>query len=253
MVVAALTACVAEPGASGAPVESATADTALPVATLLVGQTPASQPTPEPEPSGALPGPITYAPDSIWAFLATTPGQENAATTLEEATHRAEAVVVGRFVDLEPGNGYGAPGEPVGWYAIAIVEPQVVVKGPVHLIRNRLRIPFLMTLGPKAFPEKEFADMSRSLPADPALLFVDSWATFFGRFNAEVPAWLDPLDRDDSYRTIGGDGAIRVVGGRLEPPLYNDGWPAALRGATLPDAVSRIQATLVASSPIAKP
>lgn len=210
-------------------------------------------PTPKPElaqpsiidnePLGGTPGPITYPPDNMWAFLSTTPGLEPVAETLAEASAYADAVLVGRFVGVERGGGYGAPGEPVGWYAVALVDVDSTLKGTPNLdAHGFLRVPFLLTLDGNSYPEKEFADLERSLPQDPALLLLVSWATYFDRAGGNVPTWLDELNADNLYRTIGGDGAIRVVNGELTPPPYSEGWPAELLGGRLEDVVGLIAA-----------
>ncbi|MBA2701229.1 MAG: hypothetical protein H0U58_05930, partial [Chloroflexi bacterium] len=105
---------------------------------------------------------------------------------------------------------------------------------------GRLRVPFLLVLGAPgstegAYPEKEFTDLSRSIPKDPALLFLSTWASYFDRAGGGVPDWLADLDRSDIYRTIGADGAVRVIDGDLQPSPYAETWVSSLGGRTIAD------------------
>lgn len=159
---------------------------------------------------------------------------------MEDAVALSDVVAVGRFVGLERGDGYGAANEGVGWYAVALIEVDSTMKGTPSLSDDGLlRVPFLLALGApgaeSAYPEKEFADLSRSIPSDPALLFLTTWAAYFDRAGTEVPDWLATLDRADIYRTIGTDGAVRMVDGTLEPSPYSETWDSTLEGQTVED------------------
>lgn len=194
-------------------------------------------------PSGELDSPITYPPDNMWAFLSTTPGLEPRGETLAEAVEFAELIVVGRMVGVERDGGYGAPGEGVGWHAIALIEPDEVIKGtPIVEADGLIRVQFLHVIGDDTFPAKEFADLERSIPRDPAVLFLHSWASYYGRGGLEVPDWLAATIVADRYRTIAGDGHLRVVDGRVQPPAFmDDAWPAAYRGVPLQEFAALIR------------
>lgn len=140
------------------------------------------------------------------------------------------------------GPGYGPAGGSQGRYAIALIHVQTVVKGtPILGSDGLLRIPFMLVMGADRYPEKEFTDLQRSIPADPALLYLYSWADYFDLAGAEVPGWLDDLDDPAKYKTIGGDGAFRVVGGRVRSPAYWEGWPLDCDGLQIEAMITRIQ------------
>lgn len=221
-------ACSGVPGASAEP------------------SSPLEQPLPsglDEEPAGETEGPITYPPDNMWSFLSTTPGLEAQGTTLIEAVEFAEVIVVGRMVGVERGDGYGAPGEGVGWHAIALIDPDEAIKGtPLVEADGLIRVQFLHVIGDDTFPAKEFADLERSIPRDPAVLFLYSWASYYERAGLEVPDWLAATNVADRYRTIAGDGHLRVVDGRVQPPAFmDDAWPAAYRGVPLHEFAALIK------------
>ncbi|MGH7488914.1 MAG: hypothetical protein ACREMY_25425, partial [bacterium] len=62
-------------------------------------------------------GPISYSPDNMWGFLATAPGEVRRADDLAGAVAFSRLVVVGRYVGVEKGPGYGPAGGGIGWYA----------------------------------------------------------------------------------------------------------------------------------------
>ena len=177
----------------------------------------------------------------MWGLLSTSSGTPSGAASLREAEALADLVTVGRFVGLERGDGYGAPDEGVGWYAIALIEVESTIKGTPALGEDDLlRVPFLLTLGAPGgssptYPEMEFGDLMRSIPRDPALLFLTTWSSYFDRAGTEVPDWLADLDRPDIYRTIGADGAVRVVDGVLEPMPGTETWNSTLEDRTVDD------------------
>lgn len=176
----------------------------------------------------------------MWGFLSTSAGTPSGATNVQDAAALSDVVLVGRFVGIERFEGYGAPGEGVGWYAVALIDVDSSLKGsPTLGDDGLLRVPFLLGLGaPESeagYPEKQFADLSRSIPSDPALLFLTTWAAYFARAGTEVPDWLTDLNRPDIYRTIGVDGAVRVVDGVLQPMPYSETWDSNLEGLRVED------------------
>jgi hypothetical protein len=189
--------------------------------------------------STATDAPVTYPPDSMWGFLSTSAGTPSGAASIDDAIELSDLVAVGRYVGIERGSGYGAPGEGVGWYAIALIDVDVALRGDPRLGDDGLlRVPFLLALGvpgdeKPVYPEKEFADISRSIPKDPALLFLRAWSTYFARADAVVPDWLGELDRPDIYRTIGVDGAVRLAYGALTPSPFAETWVSSLDGLTV--------------------
>ena len=76
----------------------------------------------------------------------------------------------------------------------------------------------------------------RSIPKHSAVMFLQSWESYFDMSGTAVPAWLAGLDSPDYFRTIGVDGAIRVVEGKLDPPTHEESWTQALKGVSLDDA-----------------
>ncbi|MBF8290863.1 MAG: hypothetical protein HW391_1831 [Chloroflexi bacterium] len=225
-------ACYGSPGAEPASVEPAPSVSA-----------PSSG-----RPVGETAGPITYPPDNMWAFLATMPGLQRTSDTLAGAVDFAEAVVVGRYLGVERGARYG-----VDWTAVALIDVDAVVKGTPNLGPDGLlRVEFVLVVGSGSYPEKEFADLERSIPKDPALLYLISWASFMDAWG-EVPGWSTRVDLADRYRTIGGDGAMRVVNGRIEPPPYIDGWPMELRGLGIEQVKDQIRAAIRPGGPPGSP
>lgn len=232
VVAAALVAGCSDPGgAPGAPVREPSAAAAIP--TDAVASPPQTSLVPI-----ASEEPITYPPDNVWAFLAT--GGRSGATGLDDAIERADLVVVGRIETIDAGEAFGPNDDELGWYAVATLAIDRVIHGDAPA--DSIQVPFMLVFGGDRYPNKELRDLQRSLPRDPALLFLRSWSTYFERSGAEIPAWLAGLDRPDIYRTIGIDGAIRVTDGVLDPPTYEDFWTRSLAGMPIDqvaDEVSR--------------
>ncbi|MGH9424019.1 MAG: hypothetical protein ACRD3J_28855, partial [Thermoanaerobaculia bacterium] len=117
-------------------------------------------------------GPISYSPDNMWGFLATAPGEVRRADDLAGAVAFSKLVVVGRYVGVEKGPGYGPAGGGIGWYAVAVIKVESVLKGtPILGPDGNLRVPFLLVMGADRYPEKELADLQGSIPVEPALLY----------------------------------------------------------------------------------
>jgi hypothetical protein len=187
--------------------------------------------------------PIDYTPDMMWGMLATASGETHRADDLAGAVDFAELVVVGRYVRVERGPAYGPPGGSQGWYAIAVLRVESAAKGiPILASDGLLRVPFLLVLGSDRYPEKEFADLQRSVPPDPALLFLFSWAAYFDLIGGNETPWLTHLDDPAKYKTIGGDGAFTIVDGLVRSPKYAEGWPVDCDGARIDAIVARIRA-----------
>lgn len=230
-------ACSVAPGVSSipnssAPTSPATADPGTPA--------PVIEPSPQAS-KGVIDPPISYSPDHMWGFLSTSAGTPSGARSLQDAAALADVVIVGHFKGIERGGGYGAPGEGVGWYATALIEIESTLKGKPEVDDGGLlRVPFLMvleapTVADSAYPDKAFEDLSRSIPDDPALLFLRTWKNYFDRAGTEPPSWLADLYRSDLYRTIGADGAVKVVNGILEPSQYSETWDSSLKGQAVPE------------------
>lgn len=198
---------------------------------------------PQPSTSVADTGeePNTYPADNMWAFLATMPGLQRRSETLAEAVAFSDAVVVGRYIGVERGGQYGSDST-----AIALIAVDSIAKGSPKIGSDGfLRVEFVLVVGSPKYPEKEFADLQRSIPKDPALLYLFSWDSYFKLIKDEIPGWSDRSDLSDVYKTIGGDGAMRIVDGRVEPPSYIDGWPTALKDAPIESVVTQIRAAAV--------
>lgn len=224
-----LAGCYGAPGAEPVSVDPAPVGSAPPV---------------DNRPAGATAGPLTYAPDMMWAFLSTMPELQHTAETLAGAVDFAELIVVGRYVGVERGGTYGSD-----WTAVALIAVDSVVKGTPELGSDGLlRVEFVLTVGP-SYPEKPFADLRRSIPKDPALLYLFTWASYLDLIGDPLPSWAG-IDRTDRYKTIGGDGAMRVVNGRIEPPSM-DGWPAELQGLGIEQVKDQIRAAIHPAVPAA--
>lgn len=199
--------------------------------------------------------PVSYPPQSVWNLLATSAGYNSGAQSVAGASDQSELVIVGRFVDLERGGGYGAPGDSVGWYAIATVEvDQVLSGGNRAKAGDRISVPFLLTLGAPGtpYPEREFSDIDRSLPKEPAVLFLVSWSTAWDRIDTEVPDWLSELDRPDLYRTIGADGALPLEAGSVSDAVHEidmPSWRLEVAGKDLDTVIAEIVPTGASDSP----
>lgn len=190
---------------------------------------------------------VRYPPDNMWAFLSSTPGLQRGYEDLAGAVAGSDAVVVGRFVGLERGPAYAAPGEIPGWHAIARIQVDTVLKGtPTLMADGTVHVQFVLVVGGTGYPDETFANLNQSIPDGPALLFLDTWATYFSRAGGDLPKGFEALDSREIYRTIGGDGAIRIDQGLMSPPEYVDGWPLDLKGAPI-DAVEKQIRSLAAT------
>ena len=198
----------------------------------------ASSPPVEEQPAGETAGPITYDPGSMWSFLASMGEGMRRAETLAGAVEFAELIVVGRYVGVERGDTYGSDST-----AVALIDVDSVIKGTPNLGPDGLlRVEFVIVNGPGGYPEKEFADLERSIPKDPALLYLFSWATYLDIIGDPLPSWAG-IDRTDRYKTIGNDGAMRVVDGKIAA-AYVDGWPTELRGVGIEQVKDQIRAAI---------
>jgi hypothetical protein len=186
-------------------------------------------------------GPITYPSDNMWAFLASTPGLQRQTDSLAEAVDFSDLIVVGRYVGVERGGQYGEDATAVALIAVDSVAKGVPKLGPDGV----LRVEFVLVVGSPTYPEKEFADLQRSIPQDPALLYLSTWETYLMSLTQQFPGWSARKDLASIYKTIGGDGAMRIINGRMAPPSYVDGWPAALRGAEIQTVLDAIGAPTV--------
>ena len=190
-------------------------------------------------------GDVKYPADNMWAFLSSTPGLERSYEDLAAAVTGSDAVVVGRFVGLERGSAFAVPGEVPGWHAIAEIQLDQVLKGTPPLeAGSTIRVDFVLVVGGKDYPETTFANLTRSMPAGAALLFLDSWATYFSRAGGDIPEGFEALNSKELYRTIGGDGAIRIEQGLLSPPDYVDGWPQDLKGLAIDTVEAQIRSVV---------
>lgn len=231
------------------------------VASLLVAacsaavSAPASTRVPSPpDPSAQDSADPSYSPQHTWNALAT--GFSNSgATSLDEATAMSEIVVVGRFVGLERGKAYGAPGEDIGWYATALIEIDEVLSGdPAIKQGTRVDAPLMLTMdSPEStYPVIALSEMERSRPDQPAVLFLVSWATVWDRIDTKVPDWLKDLDRYDLYRTIGIDGALPLEDGVVSG-VVNEAdlakWRVDAAGASLASVAEAIAASEAGSQP----
>lgn len=193
---------------------------------------------------------IAYSQDNMWAFLASTPDLYERYDSLGAAVEGSDVVLTGRYVGLERGGTFAVPGSAPSWHAIALIKPDVVLKGsPVLDNVGRVRIEFVLVVGGDSYPEAEFSNLLASLPTDPALLFLQSWETYFRRADGEVPAGFQALLSDEIYRTIGGDGAVRITDGVLVPPDYVEGWPRGLSGMGLEAAETEVISALERGQP----
>jgi hypothetical protein len=175
----------------------------------------------------------------MWAFLASAAEGSRRAETLEGAVDFAELIVIGRYVGLERGAVYGSDAT-----AVALIKVDSVAKGnPILGDDGLLRVEFVLVVGGGAYPEKEYADLERSVPTEPALLFLFTWKRYLEMIGGGFPAFEARDDLHMAYKTIGGDGAIRVVEGRMAPSSFAEGgWPIDLRAVELTTVLARIRA-----------
>jgi len=193
---------------------------------------------------------VKYPPDNMWAFLSSTPGLQRSYEDLAGAVAGSDAVVVGRFVGLERGPAYAAPGEIPGWHAIARIQVDKVLKGtPVLAADGTVHVEFVLVVGGAGYPDVTLANLKHSIPGGPALLFLDTWATYFARAGGDVPDGFEALDSKEIYRSIGGDGAIRIDQGLMSPPGYVDGWPLDLKGASIHGVETQIRSLVATGAP----
>ena len=198
-------------------------------------------------PAGETQGPITYLPDNMWVFLASMGEGMRRADTLSEAVDFAELIVIGRYVGVERGARYGSDST-----AVALINVDSVIKGTPNLGPDGLlRVEFVLVVGPGGYPDKEFADLERSIPKDPALLYLFSWASFAKVWDA-VPSWSTRTDLADRYKTIGNDGAMRIENGKIAA-AYVDGWPTELQGLGIEQVTDQIRAAISLDAPPGAP
>jgi hypothetical protein len=174
----------------------------------------------------------------MWAFPSSMGEGMRRADSLEEAVAFAELVVVGRYVGVERGGKYGSDSTAVALIAVDSIAKGVPKLGPDSL----LRVEFILVVGSPTYPEKEFADLQRSIPKDPALVFLFTWESYLKLIGGGLPAWEAREDLARIYKTIGGDGAMRVINGRIEPSPYVEGWPTTLRGDEIGPVIDAIRA-----------
>jgi hypothetical protein len=186
----------------------------------------------------------------MWAFLSSTPELQRRYDTFADAVAGSDAVIVGRFVGLEHGPSYAAPGEIPGWHAIALIQADQVLKGtPTFASDGTLHVEFVLVIGGAEYPVSTFANLKQSIPDGPALLFLNTWATYYARAGGDIPKGFEALDSKEIYRTVGGDGAIRIEQGRLSPPEYVDGWPLEFRDASINDVGTQIRSLAAGAKP----
>lgn len=97
-------------------------------------------------------------------------------------------------------------------------------------------------VGGGTYPERTFANLQRSIPKEPALLYLYSWASYMDEIGGGFPDFEARKDLDSIYKTIGGDGAMRIVEGKIAPSSYVEGWPNDLRGVDLATVLDRVRA-----------
>jgi hypothetical protein len=143
------------------------------------------------------------------------------ASDLADAVSSSDTVILGRVSSIAKDGMYGQAG-----YGRATIDVDAVLAGADP--GPSVTVPFLIALNGGVYPEQELADLQRSVPVDSVIFFLHSWSTYF-EDAGELPAWLRPLDRTDLFRTIGLDGALRVVDGKVvsqgaEPDSWISQW-----------------------------
>jgi len=184
---------------------------------------------------------IRYPADNVWAFLASTPGLQDRASSLAEATQFAELVVIGSIDAIERGAAYGAPGEDPVWTAEAIIRVDEVLAGNPSTSESVV-VPFVLVVGGDLYPEKEFQDITASIPKGRSVLWLFSWQQYFERSGSDVPDWLKGANRTDRFRLIGGDGFMRIEGDRVVAPGYSTGWPTDVSRTPLAELMESVAA-----------
>jgi len=222
--------CTSIPGASN--------DALLPSRPPDASEKPVAEAPPTDEPS-------LYPADNMWAFLASTPGLQDRVSSLEEATQFAELVVIGSIEAIERGVAYAAPGEDPAWTAEAIIRIDEVLAGGVQT-SDSVVVEFVLVVGGDLYPEKEFEDVTASIPKGRAVLWLFSWQQYFERSGTDVPDWLKGANRTDRFRLIGGDGFMRIEGDRVVAPGYSTGWPTDLSRSQVADLKESVAAAAAA-------
>lgn len=193
---------------------------------------------------------IVYPPDNMWAFLASKPGLQPGFDDLAGAVAGSDTVLIGRYIGLERGPAYAVPGATPGWHAIARIQVDTILKGtPAVAADGTVHVQFVLVVGGAAYPDATFANLKQSIPNGPALLFLETWATYFARAGADVPKGFEGLDSREIYRTVGGDGAIRIEQGLLSPPEYVDGWPLDLKGVSINAVETQVRSLATTGTP----
>lgn len=222
--------CTTSAGAGTSQVAASSTATAEPV--------PSATSVPEPSETEE---PIHYPPYNVWNLLAS--GGPSGADDVAEAVGLADTVLLGTMSGIVEGEAYGPNENELGWYGVATIDVQEVIAGADP--GDTVTVPFILVIGGDRFPEKELADLQRSIPEGPALLFLRSWQTYFDHSGTDIPGWLDALDRPDIYRLIGQDGAILVVDDAMAPPTHEEYWNHEFRGLTPDSAADVVRAAQV--------
>lgn len=92
--------------------------------------------------------------------------------------------------------------------------------------------------------EKPTGVLERSIPSEPAQLNLFSWASSITLTGDVIPGWSERSDPFTVYKTIGADGAMRIVDGRIAPPSYIDGWAMEMSGRSLDEVLTQVRAAV---------
>ncbi len=196
----------------------------------------------------------TLPPQSHWDRLAT--GNLPGALSLGGAAAISDLIVVGRWVGPERGESYWTPeNETVGWFAVAVIKVDTLIQGTLpDTAVHTIRVPFLLSFGRvgSVYPEKDYETIDRARPEDPAVLFLQSWSSYFRRGGVDVPDWVKGLVRPDIYRTIGSDGALPLEGGSVSDVTFEfdmPQWRLDLAGKNLDTLITKVVAAEQPAAP----
>jgi hypothetical protein len=204
-------------------------------------------PTTSPAPP---PSPEPLSPDQAWALL--IPGDPAAISypSLEAIVRAADLVVVGRLGNLAYGptnaDEYGV----IGYMTSLSVEVDRVLLGaPRSRVPGTVTLWVVLGLGDRSYDYRpEFERLSAAISrGERAIFFLVNMAEKASRNGFPLD---DPQADPYAYQILGGQGFLRDVAGRVEPPQLSEDalgrmagrWQLALRGRPFDEVVAEIAA-----------
>lgn len=226
--------CVASPGAGPA----------SPNETLVLSP---SENAPAPASLEPLPSIPQMSAGEFWAEL--VPGDPGAITyaSLQAIVKDASAVVVASLGELERGPTYADEYGNVIYFGALTLKVQRVLYGDVTTKNpGTAKVLILLGVGDATYAfEDRLASLQAAIPVERGIFFLVNMVDWVARTGGDASRpEADPY----SYEVLGGQGFLRDVGGKVQPPLWStSGWPQSLRGRVFDEVVAQI-AAIVAST-----